>query len=228
MAALKPDVSSLLRAGRTAFRPQASDRERVLQSLGQTLGASALLDGPRRTEPPQSPAGRFPVRTWTLGGLGALTVGAGVLVAAHSWTTAPSRPESPVATSIPAVEPVAPPPAAIAPRPSVEERPAQAAHASPSPGAPDSLPEEVRLLSKAEQQLSAGRDDDALRTLGEHERRFPGGVLAEERMAARVQALCALGRVTEAKADLVRLARAYPQSPHLDRARKFCGVDTSF
>jgi outer membrane protein assembly factor BamD (BamD/ComL family) len=108
----------------------------------------------------------------------------------------------------------------------VEERPAQAAHASLSPGAPDSLPEEVRLLSKAEQQLSAGRADDALRTLGEHERRFPGGVLAEERLAARVQALCALGRVTEARADLARLARAYPQSPHLDRARKFCGVDT--
>ena len=226
MAALKPDVASLLRAGRTAFRPQASDRDRVLQSLGQTLGASALLDGPRRTEPPKSPAGRFPVRTWTLGGLGALTVGAGVLLAAHPWTTAPSRPASRVVAAIPAVEPVAPPPAAIPAPPSVEERPAQAAHASPSPGASDSLPEEVRLLSKAEQQLSAGRDDDALRTLGEHERRFPGGVLAEERMAARVQALCALGRATEARADLARLARAYPQSPHLDRARKFCGVDT--
>src|SRR5580704_10753672 len=156
MAALKPDVASLLRAGRTAFRPQASDRDRVLQSLGQTLGASALLDGPRRTEPPKSPAGRFPVRTWTLGGLGALTVGAGVLVAAHPWTTAPSRPASRVVAAIPAVEPVAPPPAAIPAPPSVEERPAQAAHASPSPGASDSLPEEVRLLSKAEQQLSAG------------------------------------------------------------------------
>jgi len=238
MAALKPDVASLLRAGRTAFRPQASDRERMLQSLGQTLGASAVLDGPRRTEPPKGPAGRFPVRTWTLGGLGALTVGAGVLVAAHPWTTAPSRSASTVAASIPAVGPVAPPPAAIAAPPSVEERPAQAvaessavparpaAYASPAPGAPDSLPEEVRLLSKAEQQLSTGRADDALRTLGEHERRFSGGVLAEERLAARVQALCALGRVAEARADLARLARAYPQSPHLDRARKFCGIDT--
>lgn len=133
---------------------------------------------------------------------------------------------------------MAPPPAAIPAPSSVEERPAQAvaessavparpaAYASPPSGAPDSLPEEVRLLSKAEQQLSAGRADDALRTLSEHGRRFPGGVLAEERLAARVQALCTLGRIAEARADLARLSRGYPQSPHLDRARKFCGIDT--
>jgi outer membrane protein assembly factor BamD (BamD/ComL family) len=113
-------------------------------------------------------------------------------------------------------------PTQVAESSGVSRRPA--AHASPA-GAPDSLPEEVRLLSKAEQQLSAGRADDALRTLGEHERRFPGGVLAEERLAARVQALCALGRLAEARADLARLAHAYPQSAHLDRARKFCGID---
>ena len=89
----------------------------------------------------------------------------------------------------------------------------------------DSLPEEVRLLSRAEQQLSAGHADEALRTLGEHERRYPSGALAEERLAARVQSLCALGRVAEAKAALTKLARAYPQSPHLDRARKFCGFE---
>ena len=87
----------------------------------------------------------------------------------------------------------------------------------------DSLPEEVRLLSRAEHQLSAGRADEALVTLAEHERRFPGGALAEERLAARVQSFCALGRTSEAKADLARLARSYPGSAQLDRARRFCG-----
>jgi hypothetical protein len=71
----------------------------------------------------------------------------------------------------------------------------------------------------------AGRAGDALATLGEHERRFPGGALAEERLAARVQALCALRRVNEARADLARLARTYPGSAHFDRARRFCGLD---
>jgi outer membrane protein assembly factor BamD (BamD/ComL family) len=97
---------------------------------------------------------------------------------------------------------------------------------SPARSPSDSLPEEVRLLSKAEHQLSAGHADEALATLGEHERRFPGGALAEERLAARVQSLCALGRLGEAKADLTKLARSYPASAHFDRARRFCGIDT--
>jgi outer membrane protein assembly factor BamD (BamD/ComL family) len=92
----------------------------------------------------------------------------------------------------------------------------------------DSLAEEVRLVSKAEQQLSAGRADDALKTLSEHERRFPNGALTELRMAARVQSLCTPGRIAEAeaRADLTKLARAYPQSPQLDRTRRFCAIDT--
>jgi hypothetical protein len=69
------------------------------------------------------------------------------------------------------------------------------------------------------------RPDEALRTLGEHERRFPGGALAEERLAARIQSLCALGRISEAKSDLARLARACPRSAQVDRARRFCGID---
>jgi outer membrane protein assembly factor BamD (BamD/ComL family) len=91
--------------------------------------------------------------------------------------------------------------------------------------ASDSLAEEVSLVSKAEQRLYAGYADDALKILAEHERRFPNGTLAEQRMAARVQSLCTLGRIAEAKIDLAKLARAYPLSPQLDRGRKLCGID---
>jgi hypothetical protein len=90
----------------------------------------------------------------------------------------------------------------------------------------DSLPAEVRLLSKAEQELGAGHADQALATLNEHERRFPGGALAEERLAVRVQSLCALGHVGEAKAELAKVAHTHPGSPLFDRARRFCGIDT--
>jgi outer membrane protein assembly factor BamD (BamD/ComL family) len=81
------------------------------------------------------------------------------------------------------------------------------------------------LLSRAEQQMNDGLAADALKTLAEHERRFPTGSLAEERLAARVQALCMLGRTADAKSDLMRLTRAYPRSPQLERARRVCGFD---
>ncbi len=50
-------------------------------------------------------------------------------------------------------------------------------------------------------------------------------LLAEERLAARVQSLCGLGRVNEARMDLAKLGRAYPGSPISDGARRFCGID---
>jgi hypothetical protein len=73
--------------------------------------------------------------------------------------------------------------------------------------------------------VNDGLAEDALKTLGEHERRFAAGALAEERLAARIQALCMLGRSAEARTDLTKLARAYPHSPHVGGAKRFCGLD---
>jgi hypothetical protein len=245
MADLRPDARALIRAGRTAFRPQPSDRERVLQSLTQALGESASVGAAHRTQPPASVVGQSAVRSWVLGGLGALAVSAGIVVATHPWTratTASSPTSTPMATPIPASEPAF---STAIPSLSAEDLPLQrrveGLPRSQRPGPQlsiarqplsahavlaDSLPEEVSLLSKAEQQLNAGRVDEALRTLGEHERRFPSGALAEERLAARVQSLCALGRVGEARTELAKLARTYPGSAHFDRARRFCGIGT--
>jgi len=241
MSELKPELASLVRAGREAFRPQQADRDRVLQSLRLALGDGAVGDRPHGdgsngAGTGQGVVGRFAVRSWVLGGLGAFAVGVGVVVGAQPWTKAHSQATSPAAASIPAADP-APPPAVLSlpnthdpPEQPRVEGPSGAPHSlarpSDAPATADSLPEEVRLLSRAAQQLSAGHADDALRTLGEHERRFPTGALAEERVAARVQSLCALGRTGEAKVELARLARAYPQSAHLDRARRFCDRDT--
>lgn len=242
MADLRPDARALIRAGRTAFRPQPSDRERVLQSLTQALGESASVGAAHRTQlPASSVVGQSAVRSWVLGGLGALAVSAGVVVATHPWTTATtasSQASTPMASPIPASEPAfsagipslnaedlplegLPRSQRPGPQPSVA-RPPLSARAVPA----DSLPEEVSLLSKAEQQLNAGRADEALRTLGEHERHFPSGALAAERLAVRVQSLCALGRVGEAKTELAKLGRTYPGFAHFDRARRFCGIGT--
>jgi hypothetical protein len=67
--------------------------------------------------------------------------------------------------------------------------------------------------------LNAGRAAEALKLLDEHQRKFPGGLLTEERRAARAQALCSLGRTSEAKSELARLA---PRSPAAARAEEVC------
>lgn len=88
----------------------------------------------------------------------------------------------------------------------------------------DSLSEEVSILSRAETELHNGRAESALRALGEHERKFPNGILTEERIAAKVQALCALGRHAEANAQLTRLR---PGSLHSEAARRACAASSA-
>ena len=233
-----PVRAALIRAGRAAFRPDPSDRERVREALTGALGPGALVDRARPAKLTKSMApGASPVPAWVLGGLGAFVLGGAVVVAAHPWARTPSQAAIPVALSLPSADPTPssplPSPANIPDRASEPQR-AEGLSGAPKPvarspavSAPsDSLPEEVRMLSRAEEQLNSGHADEALRTLADHERRFPGGALAEERMAARVQALCALGRLAAARTELARLAQTYPRSPHLDRARRFCVVDS--
>jgi hypothetical protein len=77
----------------------------------------------------------------------------------------------------------------------------------------------VVLLSRATTALRAGRAVEALKALDEHQSRFPRGALGEERRAAKAQALCSLGRMSEGRAELARLA---PESPALARAKQVC------
>jgi hypothetical protein len=93
------------------------------------------------------------------------------------------------------------------------------APAAPAPSGRDRLAEEVALLSRATKALRAGRAGEALRALDEHQSRFPRGALSEERRAAKAEALCSLGRVSEGRAELGRLA---PQSPAAARAKQVC------
>jgi hypothetical protein len=82
---------------------------------------------------------------------------------------------------------------------------------------------EVLVLREAHAAMRGGQAARALALLDEHARRFPKGALGEERDAARVAALCALGRVAEARAAADRFLRASPVSPHAGRVRASCG-----
>jgi hypothetical protein len=120
----------------------------------------------------------------------------------------------------------APPPAptdALAARPRL--RSAAPPLAPPAP-AVTTLREETSLLHSAQAAL---RTDPAraLELLDEHARRFPSGVLREERSAARVLALCALGRAAEARAEAARFVATWPRSLHADRVRASCALAAS-
>ncbi|HSY22064.1 MAG TPA: hypothetical protein VK841_08125 [Polyangiaceae bacterium] len=241
MSELNQDAAALLRSGRAAFRPDTSDRARVLALLRQTLGDSAVSgESGDATHADPGAGARSPAwkSGWTklFGAVSVLAVGASVTIAAHPWTKTRAISSAPVAQA-PLAEPPLSPPTENPVAPARDDAPAPAAFSEPAPAVPraraytaphasgDSLAEEVRLLSAAERELNEGSRAETLATLAEHERRFPHGALTEARLAVRAEALCGLGRRAEARADLHKLARAYPASPHLDAARKLCGAE---
>ncbi len=86
-----------------------------------------------------------------------------------------------------------------------------------------SLDEETRALRSAFADLRDGHANRALAAIDAQESRFAGGALAEERAAARVVTLCALGRTDEARADASRFLGAHPHSLLAGRIIASCG-----
>jgi hypothetical protein len=224
LSLLSPKARALVEAGRGAQRPTASDRERIQSALKSRLGADAFRPEPIVPAPPAAAAGV----SWSLlaGVLAGVGVAGGLLYLAlrdPSGAEIPARSVPSAITTPHVVEPSSAPAEAPAPAPAPSAGPAPAV--APPDTAPaarakqDRLAQEVALLSTATKSLNAGRAAEALKVLDEHQRKFPSGLLAEERRAARAQALCSSGRVSEARAELARLA---PRSPAAARARQVC------
>ena len=229
MAALGPKASALVQAGRSALRPTEGDRERIEAALRAELGPAALPPQGSVAPPPiGAAAGWQAVTAKVLVGLG---LAGGALYLALSDRTPASRANSPaqpiavtpaVPPSVPENAPAPPESLEVAPAPAVAVHPGTAsldAPVAPAASGRDRLAEEVALLSRATKALRAGRAGEALRALDEHQSRFPRGALSEERRAAKAEALCSLGRMSEGRAELSRLA---PQSPAAARAKQVC------
>ncbi len=106
---------------------------------------------------------------------------------------------------------------------------ADAPVSSPARGTAVTLPvtdlaAETHLIRKAHQAMLAGQPTHAHSILDEHARRFPTGVLAEERVATQIIAECKLGHVGDARTRFDRFTAAWPQSPHLARVRAACDL----
>ncbi|WP_441290788.1 hypothetical protein ACSRUE_09965 [Sorangium sp. KYC3313] len=90
------------------------------------------------------------------------------------------------------------------------------------PATPSTLAAEMALLREAQDAVRDGDPSAALDRLDDLGARFPEGQLREERMAARVLALCAAGRAPEARAEAERLLGEAPGSVHMGRVRASC------
>ncbi|HYP98870.1 MAG TPA: hypothetical protein VER96_09355 [Polyangiaceae bacterium] len=235
MSELGPRAREILRSGRDLNRPTDADRERVESALRERLGAALLLAESSKAVPAVRP--RWPFVSSFVVGAG--LVGGGIffgtrhapevastppaVIAVASTTNGVSQPPLPAGVSVPelATSDTPEPVSAASPKPVSSATPepvSERAVASARP-AEDRLAQEVALLGRATSSLHAGHPADALKTLDEYQRRFPKGQLSEERRAARAQALCALGRQSEAATELARLA---PQSLAAARARQVC------
>lgn len=95
----------------------------------------------------------------------------------------------------------------------------------PAPGTvagKETLADEMRYLEAAQRALRDGNGARALAWLDEHKSRFPNGVLAEERLAARVLALCRVGRSADARREAEAFVRIAPHSPLLVQVIESC------
>ena len=234
---LCPSARELIRAGRSALRPTTADRERIAQALLVRLSpaAGALSSAPVASAAKAS-ATSWPLLSTVIVGLAAsglfvtgalrwdgslastpqpaVTVDAPALAAAPAAAVAATVTPTAAPLSTAAAPSVNPPVAEArvedkAARPATRRRPS------------DHLGEEVAILSRAQSELHAARFADVLGVLDEHARKFPSGALAQERRATRVMALCSMGRLTEARAELAKLS---PASVHQQTAREVCAA----
>ncbi len=143
------------------------------------------------------------------------------LVAAPAEIASPTT----VPGLVPRVNPPAAPSAPVVVVPSGADVPSAVATATATVSAPASaIGVEVALLRSANAEMQAGRADRALAMLDDHVHRFPSGALIEEREAARILALCAVGRTDESREAQGRFLREHPRSPQVARVRAACGV----
>jgi hypothetical protein len=245
-ATLRAEVESLLgrpldhpshaalrvRAGieraRSAIEPSALDRDRVRAALMEKVGGSLAC-------PAAPPSG---TAMWVKAGIAA-SVAAAFLAAAlrtpsppvTTWpaTSAPVRtttaeaaaPEAPRGTELDlALIPSGS--AEVAPEARRKRTPAPSAAPGAARGRDDALAAEIAALREAQRALRDADPSAALGALDALESTRPGGVLRQERLAARVLSLCGAGRIDEARATARALLAESPTSPQIDRIKRSC------
>ena len=219
-------ATDLLRSGRSSMEPTREDRERVRNRLAAKLGAAAV--GATITTTTAKAAGATAAaKTGTaalalkiflpllvLGGAAAIATPR-LLHRAAAPAPAPVAAPVVVAATAPPVEPVTSVsvdelPTVTTPKPALAKKPVTLV-TDPA--------EEAKLVASIDAALRAGDSATALRVADEHAKKYPNGVLVEEREGGRSIARCMSGSRSSADAFLA----AHPRSPMRARIVAACG-----
>lgn len=122
--------------------------------------------------------------------------------------------------------PLAPPPPAPAPAPAPgptsKSSPPRAKTGPAVAVDADSLARETKLLRSAQSALNRDQHEAALASVRAHAKAFPNGVLAEERRALEVVALCADGQLDRGRTQARAFVRTFPNSTSKARVLSAC------
>jgi hypothetical protein len=241
---MSPETRAFLDSVRDAEDPTPEDEARVLSAVRTALVAGAgagLVFGAAKSSKLLGLAGLSGLKlggammglaaaVWLAGsflperGTSGASSGVGQPAGDRSELPPPSRPSAAVASPVPSAVVASPAPSAVVVGRELSPDSAERPVARPRP--PASLREEIVLLGEVQGALERGDGAAALGLLDRHV--TSDRQLAAERKAARIHALCALGRSGEARALAAEFARAYPAS--LQRAaieRSCAGTEPS-
>jgi hypothetical protein len=240
MTDLSPKARRLFELARHQDDPEPGAHDRVERSLGRRIAlvGTVATGGAAFTK---SAAGLGLMATAAKAAGVAAVVGA---AAGAGWFATKALGSAPAATvNVSSATPGAPSarrsaPSAAPKQDTAEPEPAPTARPSPRPslGAPrpsvqpesrepesiDQLRLETEGLKAIQQAVRAGDPGRALVLIDEQNGRYPGGLLGEERAAARVLALCQSGQTERARAEAAQFERRWPKSALVARVRSSC------
>jgi hypothetical protein len=221
---LDPEIAELLRAERDRGGAPADARARVFERV-----QAAIVVPPPLAPLTPSTAGNAGaigsgLRAWLVA-VAITAAGVGATLASRR-TAAPEVHSAPPATAVvsapPPASPAVPSPAPslapsaatpeAAPVPSADTSRTPLPAARPRAASGDTLDVERAILDRARRDLLARDTHASLLEVETHARRFPSGVLAEERDALRIEALAAAGRSDEARVRGSAFRAAHPGS----------------
>lgn len=242
---MSPETRDFLATVRRAEDPSPSDEMRVLAALEATLAGAltgAALGGARATKGLAGTAGSG---LKLVGALLGVSVGGALVAVGISYGPAQPTATSPhdsgqvsishaplPSSAAPVLSSSAPPTGAASPTSASARSPAagppqvQQAAAPPAssttPARAASLRDEISLLTGVQSALERGNGAEALRRLDEHT--TSDRQLLAERRAARITALCLLGRVPEAQALAAVFLREHAQSVQRPTVERSCAA----
>ncbi len=243
---LGPDARALLDAARGGDDPTDADAARLRAKLAVCLGAAAAAGATATFSAKTAAATKAVVETGARGAAAGATgstaglAGAKVVLAlalagaASSAVLATSHDRKPTANAPPTANANANATANANTNTNANAN----ANPNPNPNAPATAPAPVRppsrpgstladelsLLSSARAHLAAQDGRAALADVDAHASRFPRGVLAEERDALRVHALCRAGRAADARAAASAFVARRPGSPQASAVLRACAT----